>query len=409
MRTPSPLQWLGGIYSILVSLWTQKNPVRVILTSFHGRGYRGNTRVLYEALLDHPYLEPVWLSTDHELVRILRSRFGDRAAYIAHSPAGIQKLASAGTILFTHGTSDYPFLFLPRSSIRIQTYHGLPTKRGEYLRPGSDQSPGYLHRKILEYRFRPISYFLSTSPLVSQIFSSRFGLRDDQLLETGFPAYDPLIRENRGKTKLYNRLNNPPRFEQVILYAPTYRKLKCTRWLPFEDRNPDKLDQFLDHHNSLLILRPHPNDKIRKSGWIDQSDRIIIADHSRFEDVNLLIAASDVILTDYSSIFLEGLLRDIPPVFIPYDLDTYERGTPLPYDEMTPGPHVTTQAELLDAIGQAFIQPDKNAEDRERVREQFFSVVDDQSTERLIQFLEEQSGFQKQSSEKQFAESEDSM
>ena len=115
--------------------------------------------------------------------------------------------------------------------------------------------------------------------------------------------------------------------------------------------------------------------------------RFVVADDRALEEAYTLVAAADVIVTDYSGIYLEGLLCDTPCVFVPYDLDRYERGIPWDYDAHTPGPHVATQAELIRACHQAFTSPQRHRAERAHVRDIFFADADDHSTDRVLAWL----------------------
>lgn len=364
-------------------------PKRIVFTSFHGRGYRGNTKVIFEQLIKQNKLQPVWLSTNSKIINHIRRTYGEKHAFKIHSIQGLICLGETAAILFTHGTSDFPFMYLPRSSMRIQTYHGLPTKKGEFLRPLSDKKPGVIHRLILNYRFKPISYFLSSSPIVTRIYSSRFGLPQNRFLETGYPAYDELIQHENPVNRSNPFISELPQHDFLILYAPTFRKKEKTRWFPFEDLNLVEIAQFLDTNNAVLAFRAHPNEKLEIDEYRKISPRFVDASQEKIENINTLINCTDVIITDYSSIYIEGLLKDIPPLFIPYDIDTYERGLPLPYEEVTPGPKIYTQSQLLASLQDTFKQPGKRSAERIRVRDLFFSKVDGHSTNRVIQFLEE--------------------
>jgi CDP-glycerol glycerophosphotransferase (TagB/SpsB family) len=392
-KTPYPVQLAAGILSPLMARLCRRDPYRVVLTSFHGDGYRGNTRVIFEKLCGHGVLRPVWLSRNRDLVTELQQKFGMDRACLTHSGRGMRMLAGAGAVFLTHGTSDYPFMYLPRHSLRIQTYHGLPTKRGEYLRPDGDRPPNRLQQLILAYRFRPITHFLSSSPLVTRLFSARFNLPEPVFLETGYPSTDELIDTEKPSQEFLSKLwPHAPRAGKLILYAPTFRSRSRTRWFPFDDLDLTGLASFLEEHNALMALRSHPNDKTVMNHITGISNRFVMAGHTVIENVNLLLAATDVIVTDYSGIYLEGLLRDIPPVFIPYDRQSYERGFPLPYDEVTPGPHVRTQSEFLSCIKSALNRNDGFHDDRDRVRSMFFSNTDGNATRRVISFLEEKLG-----------------
>ena len=401
MTTPYPLQWIAGLASAVLPYIRPVHPHRVVLTSFHGDGYRGNTKVLFEHLIDHETFEPVWLSRNHTLVQDLKDRFGPEHAAKAHFPAGLTALAEARALFLTHGTSDYPFLFLPRHALRIQTYHGLPTKRGEYLRPHADDPPNWMHRQILKYRFEPITHFLSSSSQVTDVFSARFGLPKARFVETGFPSYDALMNRTVAPFNAHDFWPNAPAAESLILYAPTFRKvgqsdtfpyrtLLSAEWFPFEDLNIEHIAQFLDEHQAILALRPHPNEQTSLKRFTSASPRIVYAGQEAIEDVNELILRAHAIITDYSSIYIEGLLKDVPPVFVPYDQATYERGFAIPYEEVTPGPKVHRQQTLLTALEEALQGAPTYEEERKRVRDLFFAETDGRSTERVVQMLEDE-------------------
>ncbi len=399
-KTAYPIQWAAGLLSSVLAGKSDKDPSSIVLTSFHGDGYRGNTRILFEKLCEHPALNPVWLSRNPKLVRDLREAFGDNRAMLMHSLAGIRTLQRAGAVFLTHGTSDYPFLRLPGHALIIQTYHGLPTKRGEYLRPRSKKKPNLLHRKILEYRFRPITHFLSSSPLVTELFSSRFNIPPERFLETGYPAYDAIsrletaskndTRNAPGPSRMFARFwPDAPEAQKLILYAPTFRRTKRTRWFPFDDRDLHAIAGWLDEHNALMALRAHPNEGLDMRPYRRISPRFVSGDQKNVEDVFELLPLTDVIMSDYSSIYLEGLLLDIPVVFLPYDLETYERGLSVPFEQISPGPSVHSQKRLLESLNEAIQQMDCYELHRKKVRDLYFSCVDGKSTDRVIRFLED--------------------
>jgi CDP-glycerol glycerophosphotransferase (TagB/SpsB family) len=388
MKTSYPVQWLYGIISLFYPLLPGLNRQKVVLTSFHCDGYRGNTKVLFEKLINHPYLKPVWLSRNHEIVSRINQLYGDERAVLAHSLRGLRELATANFILFTHGTSDFPFLKLPGRALKIQTYHGLPTKRGEYMRPKSDKRPNIIQRLILWYRFRSINYFLSSSPHVTKIFSQRFSIPRQNFLETGYPCYDKVIHGKPDTELIKEAWPDAPEFGKVILYAPTFRKLKKTKWFPFNDYNPEVIAGFLESKKYLLLLRSHPNEKLEMDAFRKYSFRILDASQNRIENIYDLLLLTDLIVTDYSSVFIEGVLKDIPSLFLPYDLDTYERGLAFNYNEWVPGSIVTSQKQFIEEIQHSLNNKNRNREKRAKLRNRFFSAADGKSTERVIHFLE---------------------
>jgi len=389
--TSYPRQWYFGLLSIVVSVVCRPMKGCFVLTSFHGDGYRGNTRVLFERLQDEERVDTVWLSRNRRVVEAIRQRYGADSAFLTHSFRGMYRLARANAVCLTHGTSDFPFMRLNRRSLIVQTYHGLPTKRGEFMPPSGEERVSWLHSLVLRFRFNPITCFLSSSPYVSDLFSRRFGLPKPRFYETGFPVYDilnkPAMGSLQGTDSEQGNSHSP-----FILYAPTFRRQSRTRWFPFEGFSVSRLHELLERHDAYIGLRPHPNDRATVERYTGASDRIVLADETRYEDVVKLLTRTSVIVTDYSGIYLEGLLRDIPAVFVPYDLGHYERGLPFRYTDVTPGPKVCSQQPFFDALEEALTGATIFADERRRVRELFFPNPDGKATDRVIALLIEKAG-----------------
>lgn len=382
-KTPYLIQWLFGLISIFmpVSRTESAKPI-VVFGAFHGDDFRGNTRVIFEQFHSDHRIHAVWLSRNPDVVKQLNNRYGNTSALILHSFEALQLLTKARMVLYTHGTSDFPFVRIPKNALQVHTYHGLPTKRGEYMKTdGSHKSPGLLHRLILNHRFGGINYFFTSSPFVGNIYAKRFNLRQEQLVETGYPSTDAIINAPKMDRKSF------PDCDVLIVYAPTYRRRTKTRWFPFDDMNWADLDQFLSKHRITLALRAHPNEQLSVTSFQKYTSRITDGASIGLSD---LLVQTDGIITDYSGIYLEGLLRDIPSIFIPYDIDRYERGLPYAYDEVTPGPKVGTYEDFKKALEDVVSDRASSYQSqRYDVKGLFFSKTDGMSTQRAIRFIED--------------------
>lgn len=388
-----PKQWLFWPITWILSKFVAQDPDLVVLTSFHGDGFRGNTRRLIEWLYSEEGASKisgkkvVWLSRNRQLVNELQSVFGHSAAVYTHSLKGALLLVKSKVALLTHGTSDYPFMNLPKRIHLIQTYHGLPTKRGEFMLLDGEATPGPIASYFLNRRFQPIDTFLSTSDFVTDIFSKRFGLSKERFLKIGFPVYDELIERVPDPEWIKNVYPKADGSTKLVIYAPTFRYKTATQLFPFLDMDTGDLSRFLEQNNLVLAVRTHPNDKVVLPQWFGSIDRIVVTTDKIIEQVNDLIVHSSAIITDYSSIYLEGLLRDIPPIFIPYDLKEYERGFPFEYADTTPGPYVKSFVEWKEAIQDALNGAKRFEEHRKRVRNLFFERLDADSTIRLWDYI----------------------
>jgi CDP-glycerol glycerophosphotransferase len=376
----------AGAASLVLPHCTRARAGRIVLTSFHGRGYRGNPRALFERLVGDVRLDPVWLSTEPRIVAQVRDRFGPHRAHLTHSAAGVVALATARAVVLSHGITDLPFLRLPRRAERLQSWHGLPTKRGE-LMPEPGRRVTAWRRLQIRRRFGPFTAFVSSSPLVTSIYAERFGLAPEVFLETGYPVYDTLCTPRAITLDTAALWPTAPEHQRLVLYAPTFRKRERTRLFPFPDADLPAFARFLEETRALCCLRPHPNERIDLTPLLAISPRFVVADDRRLEDAQALTAAADAIVTDYRGIFLESLLPDTPCIFVPYDLARYERGIPWDYDRHTPGPKVASQAELVAALRAAFDAPETHQADRARVRDAFFAQPDGRATDRLVDWI----------------------
>lgn len=86
-----------------------------------------------------------------------------------------------------------------------------------------------------------------------------------------------------------------------------------------------------------------------------------------FPEIMDYLPAFDKLITDYSSIYLDFLCMDKPVAFLHYDFDQYKSkvGFSLEYDEITPGPKLHNQEELIDFI---ISEEDSYIEERSQIR-----------------------------------------
>lgn len=155
---------------------------------------------------------------------------------------------------------------------------------------------------------------------------------------------------------------------KVLVYCPTWRDNSeiNDNVIPFHE---EKLSQFVTENNIYLIVKKHHRDKRTP---IPQNHPLIdVYPHDK--DIYLLLKHSDLLITDYSSIYFDYLLLNKPVVFYPFDYDTYvtrDRLFQYPYDEFTPGKKCRTEVELYLEILKAL----KNAQtyyltEREKIKE----------------------------------------
>lgn len=177
-----------------------------------------------------------------------------------------------------------------------------------------------------------IDYVLSGSDWCSNMY--RKGLiYDGDILMTGTPRCDILLHDRRQIRREVRRRFGIAEEASILLYAPTFRggNQKGAREVSAEETTVDLqgVTEALGRRfggNWVTFLRLHPQLAAKREGMRLTEGGIVKVDVSQYPDMNELIAASDVFLTDYSSAAFEASLIDMPVFLYVDDLDEYIQG-----------------------------------------------------------------------------------
>ena len=171
--------------------------------------------------------------------------------------------------------------------------------------------------------------------------------------------------------------------KKVILYAPTFRGRVARA------TTPDELDiaQFMEKlgEEYILLIKHHPLIKHRPE--IAEAYQQFAYDVTKEMEIEELICTADICITDYSSLIYEYSIFEKPMLFFAYDLADFcdWRGFYYPYDELTPGPVLTKNEELISYIKQVEDKFDK--EQVRTFRDKFMSACDGGATERIMKMV----------------------
>ena len=109
-------------------------------------------------------------------------------------------------------------------------------------------------------------------------------------------------------------------------------------------------------------------------------------DFSKYEDIRDLYVISDVLVTDYSSVFFDYAVLERPMIFYTYDIDNYRdkvRGFYFDFEQEAPGPLVKTTDGLLAAIRETETLDFNEKYDTAAFRERFCALEDGQASKRV--------------------------
>ena len=193
-------------------------------------------------------------------------------------------------------------------------------------------------------------------------------------------------------------------YDSVIIYVPTFRQGYLNRMegqpsnnlFYFENFNKENFKKYLKENDILLVIKYHPSEEKLKKNESSLDDNIYHLTNKELinNDLDLyeILPHTDLLITDYSSIYFDYLLMDKPVIFTPVDLEEYskDRGFLLePYKYWTPGPKCKTQEVLQNEVLKSLCDNKYYKKEREQVKEIFHNYQDGKSTERVIELIED--------------------
>lgn len=273
----------------------------------------------------YPEYKHVWLTNKMESLSFLKGK--SYSVCRTNSLKGIWLMLRAKVFIYGGGLDNQ---YLTGGAIRCNLWHGIPLKKIGYDDEYHSDDANSLKGKLIR-SYAPDSMVLCTSKELMNIFSHAFNVKKSQIVIGGYYRTIPffysitelehyfLHYENNEVNFLYKLLRESL-YSQVIIYMPTFRDAKPS----FIDESiPDfcVLNDILKENNFLFLLKLH------RACIIDMDltpySNIILIDNSI--DVYPILPLTDVLITDYSSIFFDyALMNDKRIIYYPYDLDDYK-------------------------------------------------------------------------------------
>ncbi|WP_195218200.1 CDP-glycerol glycerophosphotransferase family protein [Turicibacter sanguinis] len=229
---------------------------------------------------------------------------------------------------------------------------------------------------------KTLDYLICSSKNVVDTYSKALAVDKEKIYPIGLPRndifYDERVKEIISKEfqKRFNSFN-----KTVVLYAPTHRNSELSFTI-----NQDLVKVFnaLSETHIFLIKTHYYIQKNISSELFSDS----IYDVSDFNDIQELLVFSDILITDYSSVFYDFGLQMKPTLFFAYDLEDYERewGFYHCYREYVPGPIATNPNQLVE-----FLKDENLLNESKKKMKSFIKDYDDykdgKSTQRVFELI----------------------
>ncbi|MGN9056329.1 CDP-glycerol glycerophosphotransferase family protein [Bariatricus sp. HCP28S3_A7] len=349
-----------------------------------------NSKALYDELLKQTGVEKlklVWMVehpekfTEHKKSNVKFVYYSDRTMSFKDKLNYWYYNAKAGYCFYTHKPLG---CYYKKSQVRCFLTHGTPLKdsRGKFWKVAYN------------------THIVSTSDFAADLRCKAFLGGRDKVLLTGFPRNDLLINGGDDAKKTFGL----ERFDKIVLWMPTFKHIDVTN-VDRKDMETEldmsildnsfiqDLNRLLQELNMLLIIKYHPHQDMR---YVPQCELTNIWTWTnqklREENVEVysLLACSDALITDFSSVYLDYLVTNRPIGFELNDLKSYSNGVGFLVDDplsYMPGHKIRDKHSFEVFLRDIQQERDPFKKEREVLCRKFHDHMDGNSAKRLLKYF----------------------
>lgn len=343
------------IYKIMYR-WIPCHNKMVLFISFHGRGYSDNPKALHEYMKKHSEYDSyqcIWAVKHHKKKNI---EIPNAKVIEYFSISYFYYLARSKYWIVNCKLPNY--VLKKSKQVYLQTWHGTPLKKLAHDIDVPETTTFYrsgmtLHEMHTTYDVdvSKYTYMISPSSFTTEVFQSAFQIETKRLMETGYPRNDVLSNFTPEMiTDMKNKYHIPDG-KKVILYAPTWRDNSFTmKGYTFSLEVNFKLWQEILGDSYVVLFKPHY--LIVNSFDMEEYQGFVYYIEPE-KDISDLYFISDILITDYSSVFFDYAILQRPVYFYMYDLEEYKnelRGFYLDIYKDLPGSIYEQEKQMLEAI-----------------------------------------------------------
>ncbi len=207
-----------------------------------------------------------------------------------------------------------------RGQFYIQTWHS--SLRLKKIEGDADLPESYIENAKKDSQ--NIDLLVSGCDMSTKIFKNSFWY-SGEILKSGTPRCDMFFSSDTASDKVYG-LYQIPRDKKLALYAPTFRKDYAQNDLGLDYTALKAALEKRFGGEYYILYRFHPNVIM---GAEDDENPTWLVNATKYDDMQQLLAAADVLITDYSSCMFDAAVGEKPCFLYAPDLQDYiknERG-----------------------------------------------------------------------------------
>ena len=315
---------------------------KVAFCSYYGRGYSDNPKAVAEALrAANADLDLVWLVKNEAEGKSLPA--GIRPVSYTNPVSRAWHLATAKVWVDNCRKGER---LKRKGQCYMQTWHGFALKQIE--KDASDAlGPAYVQSCIQDSQ--DCDLMVAGSEFMGDLHRKSFWY-DGEVALYGTPRNDVFFQDNSELKEQVHGFWNLPKERKVVLYAPTFRADHSTDCYALDAKKLVEACARRFGGEWSALIRLHPNVAGQSKGLFPY-DGLDVIDATAYPDMQELLIACDLLITDYSSSMFDYALSGKPCIQFALDIEDYkkDRGFYFPLDKL-PFPMARSNEELCAIV-----------------------------------------------------------
>ena len=366
---------------------------KIFFEVYDGRNYTCSPKAIYEKMLTMKEFKDfkfIWAFNDPSKHDIVKDK---RLVIVKTNTRDYYKYISSSKYWIVNSIMD-ECITKKKGQVYVQCWHGTPLKRLRY----DIEVNGAVLNTVEEIRKRndrdasKFDYFISPSKYCTEKFTSAFNLinlgKKNIIIEEGYPRNDSLFNRNKKDINKIKEKLGIPKDKKVICYLPTFRDNQHTSGVGYTYNLAIDFDSLKKRFGKdyVILFKPHYfiANKIDLSKY-----KNFVYNVANYDEINDIYLASDLLITDYSSVFFDYANLNRPFIFYMYDYDDYKnnlRDFYISLDEL-PGPIAKTQKELENYIDNIDKSISKYKKTYDKFNNKYNYLDDGNASERVIRVI----------------------
>lgn len=375
-----------GSLAHILNLFVPAKAKSWVFGADYGFSYRENSKYLFQYMVAHqPEYDCTFVTGSKAVMDMLEER--NLPCVMNDSLKGIWKIVRADAVFCSQNMNDIRYAFRKKNRTYYYMTHGQAYKNSLEAMPKKliKETSFVQNLKNKTEAFFSCTYSIADSefvPATSDFLAPHMALCIGHSVPVeviGTPRNDSLLADNERYDQIW-----PKRFpgKKIITYMPTHRLYGKGEVSPTPFCSDEQVQHWLRENNVVLLVKQHPN-MVRKLADTFSNDVIVDISKEKI-DPQLLLKFTDVLISDYSSVFIDYLLLNRPVLFYIYDNYADVEGAMYDIKEDFPDNFCYNEEELFEKIKISIETPVVTAPSAETLSK-YHKFIDAGSCERYFQ------------------------